>query len=88
MSKRIKVYAWLAFHPQTGEQVRCIMSAVSVREVRDACDALRIWPGRGFIGTTGNANEIRHATECPQQVLWAKNEYRDVTFEPWPKVTR
>ncbi len=83
--RKPKVYGWLAFHPKTAKQVRCIMSATSLREVRAACDVLHIWPGRDYIGVTGNTNEIQYATEYPEQVLWAENDYRNRDFEPWPR---
>lgn len=76
MSKRLKVYGWLAVRGGTCTQVRCIMAARSLREVREVCDQLRIWPGRQYIVVTGNQNEIQQALVRPGCVLFTPDDLR------------
>jgi len=86
----MRVYGWLAFHPKTGEQVRCIMAG-STREIQDTCRMLNIWPGRDYINRTGNESEIRQAEAKPGRVLWGPlNAGPEVVYRDWgvPSGTR
>jgi hypothetical protein len=81
---RMKVYGWLSFDPKTGAQVRCIMAANSLREMRQACDQFGIWPGRKYLATTGNEEELRQARKRPGRILFAENNYRsDRVYLDW-----